>query len=68
MFPKLGKARAFSSFTDAEDFSMGAIREFAESLDVHSGIVVGRLRNDRLLGRHQLNEMRYRYQWADNPK
>ena len=54
-------ARAFSSFIETEDFSMSAIREFADSLNIHSGIVVGRLQNDRLLGRTQLPKMRYRY-------
>ena len=60
--------RAFSRFIETEDFSMDAIREFSESVEIHPGIVVGRLKNDKNLKPYEMNEMRYRYQWADNPK
>lgn len=60
--------RAFSRFIETEDFSMDAIREFSESVEIHPGIVVGRLKNDEYLEPYELNEMQDRYQWGDDPE
>lgn len=38
--------------------------EFAQSIGVAPGIVVGRMQHDELLPRHYLNDLKVRYRWA----
>ena len=46
----------YSKFVSVGDFSEQSIREFANKQGVHTGIVVGRLKNDKLV---QFNELHH---------
>ncbi len=49
---------AFAEISSRARFSAGAVRDFADSIDVHPGIVVGRLQYEGLLPRTHLNGLR----------
>jgi len=56
----------YKSFVLTHDFSSAAVRAFAVSVGVASGIVVGRLQHDKNLGHADLTALRVRYVWAEN--
>lgn len=43
--------------------SAQAIEDFAKSIGIAPGIVVGRLQHEGIIGYHQLNGLKVRYQW-----
>ena len=49
------------AFCRAQDYSIGAVRRFADSMDVSAGIVIGRLQNDKKLRYDQLNNYKIQY-------
>lgn len=51
----------YAAFVGARDFSVTAVNSFAKQVEVHAGIVVGRLQHDGLIGRDRLNGLRMRY-------
>ena len=56
----------WADFCDEGDFAPGNIREFAQSVGIAPGIVVGRLQHEKLIGWNQLNPLRQRYQWVSD--
>lgn len=44
---------------------IGVLKSFAKNNGVIEGIVVGRLQNDEIIGRHQLNSLRNKYEWIN---
>lgn len=54
----------YSEFVELDDFSSNSVCEFANSIDIHPGIVVGRLQFDRLLQFNQLNSLKARVRWV----
>lgn len=56
---------AYDDFTTAADFSEPAVLEFARSVDVAPGIIVGRLQHDRRLPFSRLNYLKTRLDWPD---
>ncbi|NOY06266.1 MAG: HigA family addiction module antidote protein [Chlorobi bacterium] len=53
----------YRSFVETGSFSSNDIKRFAESLDIHPGIVVGRLQHDRYIKPSWHNNLRTRYKW-----
>lgn len=51
--------RTNGSFTKSKD----AVNFFAKQIDIHPGIIVGRLQHDRVIGNNQFNDLRVRYIW-----
>jgi HTH-type transcriptional regulator/antitoxin HigA len=59
-----GKLR---EFVDRVDLSPSAVRAFAEEMAISTGIVVGRLQHDGVIGHDSdLNGLRQRYEWERN--
>ena len=54
-----------AGFIESGDFGAAAVEQFAREIDLHPGIVVGRLQNDDLLPRYSLNSLRERWRFAD---
>ena len=40
------------------------VRSFANDIDIHPGIVVGRMHNDKVVARDRMNELRDRFRWV----
>lgn len=55
--------RQFASFVSQGTLSMGQIRQFADSLNIAPGIVVGRLQYEGLLPHKHGNRLKTFYQW-----
>jgi HTH-type transcriptional regulator / antitoxin HigA len=55
---------SYRKFVEAGDFSIAAVRAFAESQQIAAGIVVARLQRDDKLGRSQLNRLKQPLTWA----
>lgn len=55
-------AADYRAFLKRGDLTSGAIVNFAEQIDIHPGIVVGRLQHDRHLQFNQSNNLREQYQ------
>jgi len=53
----------YESFINTQLINADAIKEFADSIDIDEGIVVGRLMHDELLGFNELVELRKKYDW-----
>ena len=53
--------RSYLSFVNASHFTEEAINEFAERIDIHPGIVVGRLQNDKKIHPSQYNHLKQKY-------
>lgn len=49
---------AFADFRARGDFGAIAVRDFADAIGIHPGIVVGRLQHDELIPRNRLNVLR----------
>lgn len=43
-----------------------SINQFASQLDIHPGIIVGRLQHDKILNYNQENNLRAKYVWAND--
>lgn len=43
----------------------GAIEIFSNQVEIHPGIVVGRLQHDKVLSNNEFNGLRTRYKWVD---
>lgn len=56
---------SYQKFTSLGDYSEISIRRFAKEVQIHPGIVVGRLHNDRHLQHRWLNKLRIQYEWKD---
>lgn len=54
----------FLPFLDAGDFSKWSILEFAATVGIAPGIVVGRLQHEGLLQYNQCNDLKVRYRWV----
>jgi HTH-type transcriptional regulator/antitoxin HigA len=50
------------AFCGAQDYSIGAVRKFADSMGISAGIVIGRLQNDKKLRYDQLNNYKIQYE------
>jgi addiction module HigA family antidote len=57
-----------SAFIKSGDFGNEAIHDFAETVGVGPGIVVGRLQHDGILARHQGNALKQKIDWTLPPK
>jgi HTH-type transcriptional regulator / antitoxin HigA len=53
----------FSLFVKQGEFTSDTIHDFAESVGVGPGIVVGRLQHDGILAKHQGNTLKQRLEW-----
>ena len=54
---------ALGEFTRRKKFTNQAIHEFAESIDIGPGIVIGRLQHDGFIERHQGNALKQKLDW-----
>lgn len=54
----------WNAFTSNADFNSVTIGDFAQSIGVAPGIIVGRLQNERLIAFNALNHLRVSYEWA----
>lgn len=55
---------AYFAFIKQEDFSQDGIRRFAKDVQIHPGIVVGRLQHERLVHHKNLNSLKEKYDWV----
>ena len=55
---------AFDGFIKAQTFTNDSIHDFAETIGIGPGIVVGRLQHDGLLARHQGNALKQKLDWG----
>ena len=55
---------AFREFIAERSFDGPSVRNFAESLGISPGIVVGRLQKERLIDWSALNNLKIRFQWV----
>lgn len=54
---------ALTAFVSRKTFTNDSIHEFAESIGIGPGIVVGRLQRDGVLKRHQGNKLKQKLDW-----
>lgn len=52
-----------SKFKTFRDINL--LKSFAKKNEVIEGVVVGRLQNDEIIGRNQLNDLRDKYEWIN---
>ncbi len=52
---------AYQEFVSSADFTENSIVAFAQKNDIHAGIVVGRLQNDKLIPASKYNKLRVKY-------
>jgi len=55
----------YLTFVAAGKFSKAGIREFAGSVGVAPGVVVGRLQHDGMLPFTHCNELKQHFEWAE---
>ena len=55
---------AYGEFVRCADFSLGAIKSFAENQQIMPYIVIGRLQREKLLEYSQYSSEKVRYKWA----
>jgi len=55
--------KAFAEFVNQTPFGKSAIIEFAKSIDLAPGVVVGQLQHQGLLPNTHCNDLKVRYQW-----
>jgi len=58
---------AWADFLRTELFTLTSVKKFAATMGVAPGIVVGRLQHEGLVGYHELNDLRVRLRWSDEP-
>ena len=56
--------KALQAFVSTKPFTKVNIQQFAQSLGIAPGILVGQLQHKQLLPRTQCNELKQRFQWA----
>jgi hypothetical protein len=54
---------ALGEFVRKKSFTNEDIHDFAETIGIGPGIVVGRLQHERLLARHQGNALKQKLNW-----
>lgn len=57
----------FDSLVSSGNFSADNIKAIATRLEIHPGIIVGRLQHEKIIGFNQLNQLRVKYIWENNP-
>lgn len=62
----VGRQR-FQTFCHLNPRSRSEVRSFADEADVHPGIVVGMLQHHRCIPWSHLNDLKDRFEWADEP-
>lgn len=55
----------YAEFINRHDYSIGAIKQFAESQDVMPYVVIGRLQKEKYLDYKCLSQYKVRYKWAE---
>ena len=58
--------KAYETFKATGMFSAEAVLRFSDQIDIHPGIVVGRLQHDKLIEYSHLNGLKVKYQIIDN--
>lgn len=58
---------AWADFLRTQLFTLTSVKKFAAEMGVAPGIVVGRLQHERLVAYHELNDLRVRLRWSDEP-
>lgn len=58
--------KEYSKFLSKKDFTEASIHAFAKGLNIHSGVVIGRLQHDEVLSFNQYSYLRTRYVWKNN--
>jgi len=61
---RLIDSSAYEEFLSRADFSLGAIKSFADSQQIRPYIVIGRLQREKLLEYNQYSSEKVRYKWA----
>ncbi|MEB2296504.1 MAG: HigA family addiction module antitoxin [Ignavibacteria bacterium] len=56
--------KEYERFVSEESFTKSDIRTFANKIQIHSGIVVGRLQHDGKIPYSQQNDLREKYSWG----
>ena len=56
---------SFDAFLHSQSLTSHSVQQFAAHIDVHPGIVVGRLQHDGLIGRDRLNSLTVSYDESD---
>lgn len=51
----------YERFVESNDFTKYSITRFAKEMNIHQGIVVGRLQNEHLLRHDQYNDLKAKY-------
>ncbi|WP_125567525.1 addiction module antidote protein, HigA family [Companilactobacillus insicii] len=53
--------KQYEEFVAKNNFSSTSVKEFSDKIDIHSGVVVGRLQRDNYIEYNQLNNLRQKY-------
>ena len=61
---RLIDSTAYKEFVRRSDFSLSAIKSFAESQQIRPYIVIGRLQREKLLEYNRYSSEKVRYKWA----
>jgi HTH-type transcriptional regulator / antitoxin HigA len=56
--------KAYTRFIQFDSFTKNDIRTFANEIQIHPGIVVGRLQHDGKVPYSQKNDLREKYSWV----
>jgi addiction module HigA family antidote len=56
----------WAAFVASGPWSPARVREFAQRVGIHPGIVVGRLQHEGLVGYASLNDLRRKFVWSDD--
>lgn len=56
--------KEWERFLQAERFDAVSVSDFASDIDIHAGIVVGRMQYEGLLRHNRLTHLKSRYQWT----
>jgi len=56
----------YLKFIAIEDFSDKNVMTFAAMIEIHPGIIVGRLQHDHKIGYYQLNHLKVKYEWNNS--
>lgn len=62
LIPEIEYSSFITKFRMVKDIEM--LKIFAKNIGVINGVVVGRLQNDQVIGRNQLNGLRNMYEWV----
>lgn len=56
----------WAAFVQSEAWSHPGVRDFAQRVGIHPGLVVGRLQHEGLIPHNNLNDLRTRFVWSDD--